>query len=765
MTDISTAFTPKSEPIIEFFQRPGVGFYIPLYQRSYSWDEENVKEFVEDIAQGVKHFLIDEGDIHFLGTVIKVVERNPEKNIQPKDARALPETIDNIIDGQQRISTFALLAALLYQRLEAVAKELLDSELFSELDDTVTKRLSQLKAVFTVDLERGTPSIKPIVIRGSEDMWTLDGNDSLYVSDVSNYLANVIRAIQDDNTEFPSGRDVKSDLVSDNLKFMESFIKETVENAHLGDTTNDDFPAAAMIISNMRQELIWLYDRPELRRMVEGFRGGKGNNSALCSFVQLLAFCHYMLHRCCLVTIRAENEEWAYDMFQSLNATGTPLTAVETFKPTVVNRTNQHGNFKDSLEAECFEKIDECLKASKDAAEKTKITNEFLITYALSYNGYSLPRRFSTQKRWLEDEYRKCETPSASQMFVRRMGNVATFQKNLKEYVGNRSSFFDTIGDFSGHERQLVGFCLLYLEKANHRMARTILSLFYSRILDAVPHSQSNFVEVVKAVAAFFTLWRSATSNAGLDDAYRKILAGKHDESIQALSWTENDDGRNLTVENVKTSLRRLLNKHVNGEAGWKNKAATNLIYRGAGLQTVCRFSLFITSKNVVADKQNNGLMYIGQPGSTKEYWTADLWRSRSVSVEHITPRERGSDSSWDGGLYDDDILHTIGNLTLLPSKVNQSLSNKQWITKWIYYRHLAEKDSSELEMLNNLAEAHGVILQQSTIELLKQTPVNDHIASIVAVGIDSKWDKDLVQKRTERLCSILWKRLYTWLQ
>ena len=132
--------------------------------------------------------------------------------------------------------------------------------------------------------------------------------------------------------------------------------------------------------------------------------------------------------------------------------------------------------------------------------------------------------------------------------------------------------------------------------------------------------------------------------------------------------------------------------------------------------------------------------------------------------MEHIAPQERGSNSSWDEELYDDDNLHKIGNLTLLPGRINQSLSNKSWKAKWIYYKHLSITDPNELRSLREQAERYGVELQEKALALLKATPVNNHIASVVAVGIEGSWTNDLVQKRTEKLCDILWKRLIAWL-
>ncbi len=74
MIDISKAVQPTSEPISGFFQQPGAAYYIPLYQREYSWEAENVEQPMEDIFNGVKSLVEDLEDIrdraiYFMGTV------------------------------------------------------------------------------------------------------------------------------------------------------------------------------------------------------------------------------------------------------------------------------------------------------------------------------------------------------------------------------------------------------------------------------------------------------------------------------------------------------------------------------------------------------------------------------------------------------------------------------------------------------------------------------------------------------------------------
>ena len=118
IVDFAQAFATDSDPMSQFFAQPGVGYYVPLYQRAYSWDKGNVEQLMTDLCQGTEMLLEQDDTILFMGTIILLTETDRVANINPRDARALPVRIDNVIDGQQRISTFAMLATALYDRLE-----------------------------------------------------------------------------------------------------------------------------------------------------------------------------------------------------------------------------------------------------------------------------------------------------------------------------------------------------------------------------------------------------------------------------------------------------------------------------------------------------------------------------------------------------------------------------------------------------------------------------------------------------------------------
>jgi hypothetical protein len=707
---------------------------------------------MEDICSGV-HDVVDgaRDPIHFMGTLILVTENNPVANIKPLDQRALPIRVDNVIDGQQRTSTSTLLACQLYQRIYQLKQGLSSTQDFDGLREAADTYLSTLLEIFSVDLRRGTPTRKPIIIRASRDQWTLDGNDDNYESEISSYLASFIRAISN-NSSFPPITGKSS--VKKNLRRISQFLKD-VEQAHI--ISDPDFPPAWEILDKFSEIDLWSYPRPDLVSRVSNRSNPITNEEKrICELVQLFAFCQYLLQRCCFTVIQPVSDVRAFDMFQSLNATGTPLTAFETFKPLVVNYVESSGSsFKRSNSETYLEPVDSLLSSTTSAAAKNKLTNDFLTLVALTNNGSKLSKQFSTQRRWLNSGYESCSSLAQKEEFIRRIGDLALFWTRAVEFKPLTTPCIPGIENIAEKDRKTATTCLLYLQKANHKMANTVLSRFYSQILRVKQEADREFIIACKIVSAFYTLWRSALSNAGLDEVYRKLLR-------EHISWEKGDT--ELTVQFLRTYFKGILaDKGIGTKPEWLNKAKNFLRYDEAGI--VCRFALFVVSEDTVSDPSNPGIITNGTNGSTPPYLTPERWVSDELkSVEHIAPQKPEYRLSWDSLLYQDDDYQRIGNLTLLPIPINSSLSNRGWIEKFIYYQHLAETNQSRLTQLASEAQAYGVALHPQTIALLTNTPSKHHIAPIVQLGVNGVWNKDLVDKRSECICDILWDRLYQWL-
>ena len=416
------------------------------------------------------------------------------------------------------------------------------------------------------------------------------------------------------------------------------------------------------------------------------------------------------------------------------------------------------GNFKESDSEAYFMHVDTLLSGQKTAAQKSKLTNEFLTSFALIHDGSKLSRQFSEQRLWLQNHYMNFPDNSGKQEFVQQIGNHACYYLNVLYHNFNKGAIHGLISA-DKEERDIASLAILFLQDSNHRMANTILSRFYSMVLRGKQEYITEFIGAAKSLAAFFALWRAAFTNAGLDNIYRTLLRGDQDKGIPKFSWE--GDNNNLTVNNLNSYLKEVLkNKGINTKDLWLKKAEQELSYDKA--RTVCKFALFISSHDTINDKQSPGLMKKSTRGVSC-YMTPDQWQSDDFNnIEHIAPQVKTS-SDWDEELYEQDLIHKIGNLTLLPTDVNSSASNKGWLEKHIYYRHLAETDAEALQLLAKEAEQNGIILSEDTIEMLKNTKHKHHIIPIVSVGSDGSWDSELVKKRTNRICDILWDEIAPW--
>jgi len=757
MIDINTAFQTSGESIKVLFNQPGVGFYIPLYQRPYSWDSENIEQLMEDLMNGVQELVDDDDSIRFLGTII-VIPAKDKTQIKPQDYRGLPTEVQIIIDGQQRISTIALLGTVLDSEIRRLTKKLPDEAPYNELKEHAEALLTDLRELYALNLKRGTPRLKPKVIRGQEDMWTFDGPDSLYSSSVANYLARYIRYLHDKEADEPPVPNDK--LVKSNLSNMRKAIQQVIAAHDPNSNLHGKYPIGDRLVDKVKQEYLWAYERSELADLA---RRVETNPEAPAYYVsalaQVFAFAHYLMERCCVTIIKPQNEDWAFDMFQSLNATGTPLTAIETFKPCVVQFENNKGNsYKDSESESHFERIDEFLNQAKTAQQKGKLTDRLLVSFALAWEGTKLASRFSAQRKWLQNAYEKQQDAEAKRKFMGCFAATADFFREVWEgYNGP-----NPLARIAKHkEAAEVSTCLLYLKESNHRIATSVLSRYYEPLLkDKYSDEDVNrFVNAVKAVAAFYTLWRATRTNSGLDAVYRTLMRGTDDRV--GLAWSKSPGSPD--VDALRKYFRDVL-QHSNlaTREKWLDEAFNGLRYDCAKI--ICRFCLLIAAHDTIPDSDHPGLMKQGRVGCAP-YLNPAAWTNAFLKeLEHIAPVSPPDDHNWDKELYTEGAYHMIGNLTLLPREINASAGNKGFREKLLYYQHLGVNDPDKIARLRKEAESKGIELAEDTQNLLSNTEFQRHLEPITQLPADHKWDIEFVRRRTRRISEIVWDTIAPWL-
>ncbi|WP_181235196.1 DUF262 domain-containing protein [Helicobacter pylori] len=107
----------KESTINDFFALTGTIFSIPVYQRNYTWEEENCEKLLQDIIN-----ISQNKKTHFMGSITYILHLIDDE----KSLRQLQEFV--IIDGQQRITTIMLL-------LKAIETKIPNEEIKKEIDN------------------------------------------------------------------------------------------------------------------------------------------------------------------------------------------------------------------------------------------------------------------------------------------------------------------------------------------------------------------------------------------------------------------------------------------------------------------------------------------------------------------------------------------------------------------------------------------------------------------------------------------------------
>src|SRR5680860_921270 len=84
----------------KFLYTPGMFFEIPEFQRPYSWQANNVREFLSDLEECIAN-----NKKHYFGTVVQVEDTSSNYS-------------NAIIDGQQRVTTSLLMIAAIYHMVK-----------------------------------------------------------------------------------------------------------------------------------------------------------------------------------------------------------------------------------------------------------------------------------------------------------------------------------------------------------------------------------------------------------------------------------------------------------------------------------------------------------------------------------------------------------------------------------------------------------------------------------------------------------------------
>ena len=771
-------FQSQSMPLYNFFNNPWT-YYIPSYQRQYSWDTDNVTKLMDDLYDGVRRIVNTPDYLRFIGAVILLEVGDPITHIH-YDYQGLLSNIFNVIDGQQRISTIAVIGCKLHEALATQIKQFEDKwtsiSTCEQLMASMKNAQFELQELYSFEVKKAfvDPARKPIIIRSLNqkinpviDQWTLkDDFREFYKSDIASLIATYISEKAIDPTELSNSK------LKDNIKEIQKWIERTMDSK--------DFPSAECLLAQQTKGLKDFADSTiDLQKIKDE---SSECYDVACGCIKLLAFIKFLTHRTYLTYIQCPSENLAFDMFQSLNATGTPLTAIEVFKPLVVN--TYEGNYDRSKAKDYFDEVDTFFDNYKNTADKESNTNEILLRLAMIHNSVELSRRFSDQRDWLFTEFNECNSEENREDFIKWIANICKYWANVysKRKPRRNSSSFNLVRHLvqlgmSPGNADDTALRMFFLKDAGHSMAHYLLALFYGKLLraqtdDEKKRAADELRKVARACAAFYIYWRGTVSGFP-DDVYRDLFSQDR-YNLSNKSGIENQNS-SFVLKHFRDELHKKgvfdKDSEANSRNLWLERSTTRLEY---GRQTVCRFALFLAFHDMAPDltEGHEGEMCPGREGSAT-FLTCQKWYSEEYEIlEHIANRDKvqppyryepaPSEDVYPG---DYSVVDRIGNLTLWSRSANSS-TYPEWPDKCLYYASLTRLTPTEPVDIDRLkAELNVQETPPSLESIVNDAPYLSHLAPLVLKGLSGgHWDKAAIDQRSKNICNNLYAMLMKWL-
>ena len=682
-------FTADPSTLRQLILQPGQGFYIPAYQRNFTWGRDEISRLFEDLEQGITRATLGRTPSTFLGSVILVSDRD---SVMPKHVDALPTTVLQVVDGQQRLSTlltvFVVLSRFvsddmrwLQQQIDGGSADPLDLWLLN----TLGERRDELFGAVAFKTYSGTDgfNMKPRLIRQVNDVWGNDASHARYDSDVAWLLMEAARYRNLDQQHTA----IRPPSARSHLELVLRVVAEHIDNLRTG---------AEEIDCDVLTELRFLQDIGMAKALV-------GSNSVPVadpdtlddrrkSAARLLVVASFLLNGVLVIDVKAPDEEYAFALFEPLNTTGQPLTALETLKPLVVRSEGGITNYSMSPSAALFGRVEAHFPPSMRADDRGKALADMLTAFALADTGRKLPRTLLDQRRYLRSQFQLVAPldggVAGARAFVGQLADVSDFVFGVWPRSGQ--SPLMSLGD------DLDRLCLEVLRSTNHTVVLALLARYYSVwAANQSLASRDEFMSVLRAVTAFWVLWRtSRATTRGIDDVHRKLIAAGHlATGLPAMARRAVGAPATLpAAAEVRAALRSLLSTrgNISSKADWVAEVTVQPLYQTS--KQLAKFVLLCAHDDRIEDQAEPGLVKRGVPGSFRAL-TPEVWESH-YSVEHIAPQNlTQGDTSYEQEIYDRGFIDRLGNLTLMPADLNEMVGNKTWIYKRSIYTVLSETD------------------------------------------------------------------------
>ena len=768
--DVDALFKPTSASVRQLLSDLVGGFSIPSYQRPYRWMPSDMRRLCEDLIAGLDRLVKDESAVAFIGAIITVTGVGDEHATKPSDPR-------QIIDGQQRLTTIVMLAVALHEQLGSVHGKLSGKDLPERENDWFDEHLSEVRGQLLLCLSDqksfGDDDFRklPKLTRGITDIWSNRASSARYLSPIANLIHGYLTAEPGKNymptkptNEIKPESTGSSPADFDYLHLRFQQLKRIVHDISRG-TEGDlaDSIDLTTVLGAGSHAFTALF-QPGTSDLAPALRAHASTNDNVARALRLLLFSRFLLERVAITQINAKDETYAFDLFDSLNTTGEPLTAFETFVPLVVQAEGIEA-YPTSTSFEHVALTSRLLSADEGNVQRQ--TERLMTSFLLADAGVKVASKHNEQRRELTRLYRSAETPDHRRAMTRQLADCALCYFHLWHRLELSRGATGVEGSLG--EESL--FSLRFLAKLNHTIVLAPLSRYYSEWA-ATPSTEavSNLEKIIKASTAFSVLWRAAHGGTdGIDSLYRRLMSQGLDSICAPLARTSGSshDVRALpapstVIDGYRFLLASASTFPVTSKDDWIAHSASRPIYDDQS--ELSRFLLLVAGHHAVADG-TTGLTKDGQEADHTAMLKADRYTvdDRLATVEHVAPQTPKEGDWADSVFMSPSVVSWLGNLTLLPVDDNAFISNRSWNDKRIIYSALSADAPDETQKILTSGVKGGLTLSQEKQDYIVER--RQHLPMLRSISrFEGEWDREFIQERTRHLLARAWTILDNWL-
>ena len=783
--ELKDVFRANSRSIRDIFATDA-GFYIPAYQRPYSWVKKDAEKLIDDISSALSSFIGGEdSSVCFLGSIVLIHDREYD-TIEPRNVAdgELPTAVYSVIDGQQRLTTLMLFSIILYNKIRLYSNSKLVKSI-SSLNNVSNDICNDLRKVFMLNREMGEFPLYPKIVKTYDDEWGCRSTSFRYSSPVAKIAKGMIDHIKEmeDKTRYTEislsdeGSTDDEKNIMKMYKTLETLLMKYIEKT---DETEANYYDVEKLLSRDKfsiktfsNEKISSEDKTNILKIYEKEEELDSAEKRLISLIKLLILSDFVLNRVGVTEIMAENYSYAFSVFEALNTAGEPLTSFEGFKPKVMETVGLK-QYRESEEKEEVDIIERCL----GAANKKTNTQDLVTSFALFYDGTTLGSEVNAQRRYLLDEYNKIAsedntsgTTKEQKDFIKNLARVANFQDKAWrcKHKWNDTNGPNNYLSLDHHEYKVeldddAKLALTFLIDCKHKVVLGLLSRFYSEAIDKKDGSELS--QVIKACASFFVLFTAFYGGAekGLPAIHTKLMSDGLDvkddnvNKVDPVSYTKNENG--ISSIDIKRVLNEVLESHVNNKNVWIEEVAKKPIK-----QSTCTILLLAASHQRSVDEKGMLQNNMRKEANLDMMNLARYYDETVSTFEHVAPRNPRGGHDWDPNIYNNNAqnIDCLGNGILIPQNINSIQQNKNWNVKLLTYKLLMTKTESEFNVIkDDLYKLVKVKIPITSEETIQSSQFLPHVESVSKAP---DWSLQHIYDRGANIAECAWDELIKWLK